>query len=106
MEEDKTNNIQEQEDLEFLKWKEEFMKLPDKEKSRILLDKAKEQMSDEDKSVLDDIVKLLEENQDKHTDLVWINDQLQSKYPELNPLAIMSFFFLLKTCGIVDLDNN
>lgn len=85
---------------------EAFMKLSDKEKSEILLSKAREQMSDEDRVVLDDIIKLLEENQDKHTDLVWINDKLQDKYPELNPLAIMSFFFLLKACGVVDLDNS
>ena len=93
------------EDLEFERWKEEFMKLPDKEKGRVLLDKAKEQMSDIDKQVIDDILLLLEENQDKHTDLLWINEQLEKKYPDINPLAIMSYFFVLKTCGIIDLDN-
>ena len=85
---------------------EAFIELSDKEKSEVLLSKAREQMSDEDRVVLDDIIKLLEENQDKHTDLVWINDKLQDKYPELNPLAIMSFFFLLKACGVADLDNS
>ncbi len=93
------------EDLEFERWKEEFMKLPDKEKGKVLLGKAKEQMSDIDKQVIDDILLLLEENQNKHTDLLWINEQLEKKYPDINPLAIMSYFFVLKTCGIIDLDD-
>lgn len=92
-------------DKGFLEWRENFMSLPDEEKKKVLLDKAKEQMSETDCQVIDDIISLLKDNQDKHTDLIWLNDKLSEKYPDINPLAMMSYFFVLKTCGIIDLDN-
>jgi hypothetical protein len=96
---------QEEDDLEFLKWKEEFEKKTPEEQQKTLLEKAKEQVSDVDKQVLDDIVSLLNNNKDKHTDLLWLNDELEKKYPDINPLATLSYFLLLNTCGIVNLDD-
>jgi len=93
------------EDREFEEWKEKLMKLDPRERSRVLLDKAKEQISEQDREVLDDIIKLIEDNPDKHTDLMWLNDKLAPKYPDINPLALMTYFFILNACGVVVLDS-
>lgn len=92
-------------DEEYQKWYEDFMKKSDKEKSDIILNKVKEQISDVDREVLDKIVKLIEDNPDKHTDLIWLQEKLEKEYPDINPIAIMNYFFILNLCGIITLDN-
>lgn len=96
---------QEEDDLEFLKWKEEFEKKTPEEQQKTLLEKAKEQVSDIDKQVIDDIIVLMRDNPDKHTDLMWVNEELEKKYPDINPLGTLSYLLLLNTCGIVRLDD-
>jgi len=81
------------------------MKKSDKEKSEIILNKVKDQISDIDKEVLDKIVKLIENNPDKHTDLIWLQENLEKEYPDINPLTIMNYFLILNMCGIITLDN-
>jgi len=105
MDTQQTTKSELEEDDGFLEWQEIFMKLPDEEKKKVLLDKAKGQMSEIDCQVIDDIIKLIEENPEEHTDLLWINNKLEEKYPDINPLAMMTYFFVLKTCGIIDLDT-
>ena len=89
----------------FEEWRDQLMKLDPRERSKVLLDKAKEQISEQDREVLDDIVKLIEDNPDKHTDLMWLNDELSPKYPDINPLALMTYFFILNACGVIMLDS-
>jgi len=93
------------EDREFEEWKDHLMLLDPRERSMKLLEKAKEQVSEQDRKALDDIVKLIEDNPDKHTDLMWVNEQMSVKYPDINPLAVMTYFFILNACGIIMLDN-
>jgi len=100
-----TSTLTEEEDLEFLKWKEEFEKKSPEEQQKIILDKAKAQVSEVDRQVIDDIIVLIRDNPDKHTDLMWVNEELEKKYPDINPLGTLSYLLLLQTCGIVNLDD-
>lgn len=100
-----TSILTEEEDLEFLKWKEEFEKKSPEEQQKIILDKAKAQVSEVDRQVIDDIIALIRDNPDKHTDLMWVNEELEKKYPDINPLGTLSYLLLLQTCGIVNLDD-
>ena len=103
--EDTSILTEEEEDLEFLRWKEEFEKKSPEEQQQIILDKAKAQVSEVDRQVIDDIIVLIRDNPDKHTDLMWVNEELEKKYPDINPLGTLSYLLLLQTCGIVNLDD-
>ena len=100
-----TSTLTEEEDLEFLRWKEEFEKKSPEEQQQIILEKAKAQVSEVDRQVIDDIIVLIRDNPDKHTDLMWVNEELEKKYPDINPLGTLSYLLLLQTCGIVNLDD-
>lgn len=98
-------SINTEESEEFKKWYDDFMLLSDDEKKKLLLEKAKEQLSDNDKEIIDKIVKLIESNSDKHTDIIWLQEELEKEYKDITPLAIMNYFLILSMCGILTLDN-
>ena len=92
-------------DKDFEQWYEKFNNLSNDEKSQLIFNKIKEQISDVDKEVLDKIILLLKENQDKHTDLIWLQETLEKDYPDINPITITNYFLILNLCGIITLDN-
>lgn len=93
-------------DEDFEKWFADFQSKSHDEQSSIVLDKIKEQVSEEDGKALDAMIELIRSNPDRNTDILFINDELVKTFPDMNPIAVLNYFFILATCGIIEMDKD
>lgn len=89
----------------FDEWYQDLKNQTPEKQSQILLDKMKEHLSKEDSECMDEIIKLLKNNPDKNTDILFLEDNLKEKFPDINPLAILNYYFLLTSAGFIELDH-
>ena len=89
--------------IDFDEWYENLGKMSEKERKKTVLDRLRSQLSLEDAMVVDAMVELLEKTKESsmNTDIEYITKELEKKFPDINELAVLQFYIILNSIGIV-----
>lgn len=95
-----------QNEQEFNEWMQHLESLSPEERSKIILDKIKERVTERDGKALDLLYSILKEHPDENTNMSFLVNEMQKTYPMVNPLTILSYMSLLNITGLITVDNN
>lgn len=95
-----------QNEQKFNEWMQHLESLSPEERSKIILDKIKERVTERDGKALDLLYSILKEHPDENTNMSFLVNEMQKTYPMVNPLTILSYMSLLNITGLITVDNN
>lgn len=103
----KTYDEDQEEDKDYLKWKEEVLSKSPEEQKEMLYAQLKKVVSENDAKCLDRILEILKDpaNENANTDLVYIETELKKIEPAITPLVVAQYMMLLYGCGLVTFNN-
>lgn len=88
---------------DFDEWYDKLGNMSEGKRKEAILDRLRSQLSLEDAMVVDAMVDLLEKTKEsnENTDIEYITRELKKKFPEINELAVLQFYIILNSIGIV-----
>lgn len=89
----------------FDEWYDKLNGMPYKKRLKTLVSKLKEHLSGEDQNAIDEMVKILEKYKNENTDIEFITKKLQEKNKDVNEIAVLQFYILLNSMGLIMVDK-